>query len=65
MIEGKVTNLMGGGRYEVELENGVQISAKLCGKMKRFRIRVITGDKVRVGVSPYDISHGLIMYRFK
>ncbi|MCB0362049.1 MAG: translation initiation factor IF-1, partial [Bdellovibrionales bacterium] len=38
---------------------------KLCGKMRRFNIRVVVGDKVTVGVSPYDPSHGLIMYRHK
>ncbi|MDO8644224.1 MAG: translation initiation factor IF-1, partial [bacterium] len=36
---------------------------KLCGKMKRFNIRVIVGDKVTVGVSPYDPTHGLIVQR--
>ncbi|MBI3558612.1 MAG: translation initiation factor IF-1 [Deltaproteobacteria bacterium] len=64
-IEGRVSDSSGGGNYKVLLENGVVILAKLCGKMKRFKIRVIVGDQVTVGVSPYDASHGLIMHRQK
>ena len=64
-LEGKVTDVTGGGNYKIELENGVNITARLCGKMKRFKIRVIVGDKVTVGVSPYDPTHGLITFRHK
>ena len=64
-VEGKISSLLGGGTYQVTLENGVIISAKLCGKMKRFKIRVVEGDKVTIGVSPYDVSHGLILHRHK
>ena len=64
-LEGKVTDVTGGGNYRIELENGVNITARLCGKMKRFKIRVIVGDKVTVGVSPYDPTHGLITFRHK
>lgn len=64
-VEGKISDASGGGNYKVQLENGVTILAKLCGKMKRFNIRVIVGDKVTVGISPYDSSHGLIMHRQK
>ncbi len=64
-VEGKISESSGGGTYRVELENGHTISARLCGKMKRFNIRVVVGDKVTVGVSPYDSSHGLIVHRHK
>ncbi len=64
-IEGKVVDAGAGGLYKILLENEIQISAKLCGKMRRFNIRVVVGDRVTVGVSPYDPSHGLIMYRHK
>lgn len=64
-LEGKVIDAGAGGLYKILLENKVEISAKLCGKMRRFNIRVVVGDKVTVGVSPYDPSHGLIMYRHK
>ena len=64
-FDGKIMNLKGGGVYEVTLENGVSIGAKLCGKMKKFKIKVVVGDRVTVGLSPYDPSHGLILHRFK
>jgi len=64
-IEGKVSDATGGGNYQVLLQNGVNISARLCGKMKRFKIRILVGDRVTVGVSPYDPSHGLITHRQK
>lgn len=64
-LEGKVVEASAGGLYKVQLENGVTIGTKLCGKMRRFNIRVVIGDKVTVGVSPYDPSHGLILYRHK
>lgn len=64
-IEGKVSDATGGGNYQVLLQNGVNISARLCGKMKRFKIRILVGDKVTIGLSPYDLSHGLITHRQK
>ncbi len=64
-LEGKITDALAGGLYKVQLENQVEIMAKLCGKMRRFNIRVVVGDKVTVGVSPYDPTHGLIMFRHK
>jgi translation initiation factor IF-1 len=64
-LEGQVVDAAAGGIYKVKLENQIEISAKLCGKMRRFNIRVVVGDKVTVGVSPYDPTHGLIMYRHK
>ena len=64
-IEGVVTDLAGGGNYRIRLENGIDVSARLCGKMNRFRIRVVVGDRVTVGLSPYDITHGLILHRFR
>lgn len=64
-IEGTIKDLKGGGVYSIELENGAEVSARLCGKMKRFRIRIVVGDKVTVALSPYDTSHGLITYRHK
>jgi translation initiation factor IF-1 len=64
-FEGVVSDSSGGGHYKVDLENGVTVLAKVCGKMKRFNIRVIVGDKVTVGLSPYDPTHGLILHRQK
>jgi translation initiation factor IF-1 len=64
-FEGKVADLTGGGNYMIELENGLTITARLSGKMKKFKIKVLVGDRVTVGVSPYDPTHGLITHRQK
>jgi translation initiation factor IF-1 len=53
----------GGGNFTILLDNGVTINAKLSGKMKRFKIRIIPGDKVKVAVSPYDPTHGFVTHR--
>ena len=62
-ISGQVEKILGGGRYRVKLENGYTITAQLSGRMRRFHIRVILGDRVQCGVSPYDPTHGFITYR--
>ncbi len=64
-IDGMVEDATGGGNYRVKLDNGALVTAKLCGKMKRYKIKIIVGDPVTVGVSPYDLTHGLILYRKK
>lgn len=64
-FNGKVSDLSGGGVYHISLENGVNVKARLCGKMKKFNIKVVVGDSVSVGISPYDPSHGLITQRLK
>ncbi len=64
-VDGKVVDSLAGGLYKIMLDNNVEITAKLCGKMRRFNIRVVMGDRVTVGVSPYDPTHGLIMFRHK
>jgi translation initiation factor IF-1 len=64
-LEGRVTKTLGGGHMEVETEDGVKIRAMLSGRLKRFKIRVLVGDRVEVAVSPYDPTHGLITYRLK
>jgi len=64
-VDGTVSTAKGGGHYSILLENGVTILAKVSGKMKRFKIRIIAGDKVTVTVSPYDPTHGFITHRHK
>lgn len=64
-MNGRVSDLSGGGVYQITLENGVGVNARLCGKMKKFNIKVVVGDTVSVGISPYDTTHGLILHRFK
>jgi translation initiation factor IF-1 len=64
-LEGKICDLTGGGNYRVLLDNGVTINARLAGRMKKFKIKVLVGDRVTVGLSPYDPTHGLITHRQK
>jgi translation initiation factor IF-1 len=60
--EGKVVDTTGGS-YSIQLDSGVIVTARLSGRMKKFKIRVLVGDRVTVGVSPYDPTHGLITHR--
>ena len=63
--EGKVTSLVPGGKFLVELENGVEITGHLSGKMRLNKINVLINDRVTVDISTYDLSQGRITYRFK
>ena len=62
---GAVEKILGGGRYQVGLDSGQTVTAQLSGRMRRFRIRVIPGDRVQVGLSPYDPTHGFITFRLR
>ena len=62
---GTVDKILGGGRYQITLEGGQVVTAQLSGRMRRFRIRVIPGDRVQVGVSPYDPTHGFVTFRLR
>jgi translation initiation factor IF-1 len=64
-VEGIVTEVLANAMFRVELENGHKILAYPRGKMRRFFIRIIAGDKVTVELSPYDLSRGRIVYRHK
>ena len=62
-IQGTVTSIHGGGLYRVQADAGHEILAQLSGRMRRFRIKVVTGDRVTVSVSPYDLVRGIITFR--
>jgi translation initiation factor IF-1 len=62
--KGLVTDSLGGDRYRVELDNGVRVLATLSGKMHMKHIRVLTGDRVEIEMSPYDLTRGRISYRY-
>jgi translation initiation factor IF-1 len=62
---GSVEKILGGGRYQISLDSGQTVTAQLSGRMRRFRIRVIPGDRVQVGLSPYDPTHGFITFRLR
>ena len=62
-FDGVITATPGGGHYLVQLETGKAVTAKLSGKMKQNKIRCIVGDIVTVGISVYDLDHGIILFR--
>ena len=64
-LDGVVAQVFAGGQFEVETDAGAVVRARLCGRMRKFRIRVILGDRVTVALSPYDLTHGMIVYRAK
>jgi translation initiation factor IF-1 len=64
-VEGTVEEIRAGGNFAVKTDMGPVIIAKLSGRMRRYHIRVVAGDRVTVGVSPYDPTKGLITYRAK
>ncbi len=65
-MEGVIQDALGGGQYNIKVDQGGAIvRAQLSGRMRRHHIRVLPGDRVRVAVSPYDLTHGLIVYRGK
>jgi translation initiation factor IF-1 len=64
-LEGEVTQVFPGGTFEVTTTQGPVVHAHLAGRLRRFRIRVVLGDRVTVGVSPYDLTKGRITYRHK
>jgi translation initiation factor IF-1 len=64
-VEGTVEEIRAGGNFAVKTDMGPIVIAKLSGRMRRYHIRVVAGDRVTVGVSPYDATKGLITYRAK
>jgi translation initiation factor IF-1 len=64
-VEGTVMEVLPNANFRVELENGHVILAYLSGKMRKFYIRVLEGDRVKCEMSPYDLSRGRITYRYK
>ena len=62
-LEGKVVELLKGGDFKVQLENGHTVEARVSGKMRMNYIRIIEGDNVLVELSPYDLTRGRITYR--
>ena len=64
-IEGTVTESLPNAMFKVELENGFEVLAHISGKMRVNYIRILPGDRVKVEMSPYDLTKGRITYRFK
>jgi translation initiation factor IF-1 len=64
-MEGTVFEALPGTQFRVRLDNGHEILAYLSGKMRKYYIRILLGDRVRVELSPYDLTRGRIVYRHK
>jgi len=64
-MEGTIVDCLPGTQFKVELDNGHEVLAYLSGKMRRYYIRVLLGDRVLVELSPYDLTRGRITYRFR
>ena len=64
-VEGTVTESLPNTMFRVELKNGHTILTHLSGKMRKHYIRIVPGDRVKVALSPYDLTRGRIVYRHK
>jgi translation initiation factor IF-1 len=64
-VEGTVLETLPNAMFRVELENGHKVLAHVSGKMRMHFIKILAGDKVTVALSPYDLTRGRIVYRYK
>ena len=62
-LEGTVTEVLPNTVFRVRLDNGVEVLAYASGKMRKFRIRILAGDRVSLEMSPYDLTKGRITFR--
>jgi len=62
-MEGTIIEALPGTQFRVRLENGHEVLAYLSGRMRKYYIRILLGDRVRVEMSPYDLSRGRIVFR--
>lgn len=63
-VDGEVVELFPAASFKVKLENGHEILAHLSGKMRMFNIRLLPGDRVKIQMTPYDLTKGRITYRY-
>lgn len=63
-LDGEVIELLPAATFRVKLENGLEILCHLSGRMRMHRIRIIPGDKVKVQLTPYDLTKGRVIYRY-
>jgi translation initiation factor IF-1 len=64
-MDGVVKEVLPNATFRVELDNGHEVLAHTAGKMRKFRIRVLAGDRVTVEMTPYDLTKGRITFRYK
>jgi len=63
-VDGEILEALPAGSFKAKLENGHEILAHLSGKMRMFNIRILPGDKVKIQMTPYDLTRGRITYRY-
>ena len=63
-LDGTIKQALSNAMFRVELENGHEVVAHISGKMRKFYIKLLPGDKVKMEMSPYDLSKGRITYRY-
>ena len=63
-LDGTITEALSNAMFRVELENGHEVVAHISGKMRKFYIKLLPGDKVKMEMSPYDLTKGRITYRY-
>jgi translation initiation factor IF-1 len=64
-LEGEVTEALRNGNFRIKLDNGHETLGYVAGKMRRYRIRINLGDRIKIQLSPYDLNRGRIVYRYK
>ena len=64
-LEGEVTEALRNGMFRIKLDNGHETIGYVAGKMRRYRIRIMLGDRIKIQLSPYDLNRGRIVYRYK
>ncbi|WP_291322008.1 translation initiation factor IF-1 [Desulfonatronospira sp.] len=64
-VEGVVEEALPNAMFKIKLDNGHEVLGHISGKMRKFYIRILPGDRVKVELSPYDLTRGRITYRFK
>ena len=62
---GTIVEALSNAMFRIRLENGHEITGHICGKMRKHFIRILPGDKVKVEMSPYDLTKGMIVFRYK
>lgn len=65
LVEGVIVEALPNTQFRVRLDSGHEVLAYISGKMRKYYIRILLGDRVRVELSPYDLTKGRIVYRFK
>jgi translation initiation factor IF-1 len=64
-MEGEIVEALRNRMFRIRLDNGYETLGYTAGKMKRYRIRMLLGDRVRIELSPYDLARGRIVYRVR